>query len=68
LAAVLKLIEMVVRAGRQANVEVSVCGDMASVPGQVDLLLKAGIRNLSLAPAAVAAVKETVRNWTARSA
>jgi phosphoenolpyruvate-protein phosphotransferase (PTS system enzyme I) len=64
--AVSKLIEMVVEAGRRKNVEVSVCGDMASVPEQVAMLLQAGVRSLSLAPASVAAVKEGVRGWIAQ--
>lgn len=65
--AISKLIEMVVEAGRRKNVEVSVCGDMASLPDQVGVLLQSGARSLSLAPATVAMIKEKVRGWAARS-
>ncbi|OCP23580.1 MULTISPECIES: phosphoenolpyruvate--protein phosphotransferase [unclassified Ensifer] len=62
--AVARLIELVVEAGRRKQVEVSVCGDMASQAEQTGLLLRAGVRNLSLAPASVASVKQAVRDWT----
>lgn len=58
---VIRLIQAVVAAGRQRKVEVSVCGDMASDPSGVKILLAAGVRALSVAPAQIGRVKETVR-------
>lgn len=55
--AVLQLIAHVVRYGREANVPVSLCGDMAGEPDHLPALIKAGLRTLSVAPARVARVK-----------
>jgi len=63
-AAVLGLIKQVADAGGLRNREVSVCGDMASDPQMVPHLLRAGIRSLSITPAAVAAVKHSIRLWS----
>lgn len=63
-AAVLGLIRQVADAGGLRNREVSVCGDMASDPQMVPHLLRAGIRSLSVTPAAVAAVKHSIRHWS----
>jgi len=64
-SAVLKLIEMTVAAARARDVELSVCGDMASDPECVPLLLEAGVRAFSVAIASAAAVKHAVRQWSA---
>jgi phosphotransferase system enzyme I (PtsI) len=58
--AVLRLIAEVAAHGRATGREVSVCGDAAGEPALVPLLLDAGITTLSLAPNAVAAVKQAV--------
>jgi phosphotransferase system enzyme I (PtsI) len=58
--AVLELIARVAAHGRAAGREVSVCGDMASVPGLVHTLLDAGVTSLSVTPAALGAVKRAV--------
>jgi phosphotransferase system enzyme I (PtsI) len=58
--AVLELIARVAAHGRAVGREVSVCGDMASVPHLVHSLLDAGVTTLSVAPAALGAVKRAV--------
>ena len=40
---------------------------MASDPGLLPLLLEAGVREVSVAIAGVAAVKQAVRQWRART-
>jgi len=60
---VLRLIEMVVNAGKTKGVSVSVCGDMASDLAYVHELLRCGVRSLSLAPAAVGAVKRGISTF-----
>jgi len=50
-------------AGRARGVEVSLCGDMASQPDDLPLLLDAGLRSLSVAPAAVAGVKAAIAGY-----
>jgi len=58
--AVLELIGRVVEAGRARGVEVSLCGDMASDPALVPVLLGLGLRRLSVAPAALGAIKAAI--------
>jgi phosphoenolpyruvate-protein phosphotransferase len=59
--AVLALIEATVRAAARAGIPVSLCGEMASNPLAVPLLVGLGIRELSGTPSAVPVVKEIVR-------
>jgi phosphoenolpyruvate-protein phosphotransferase (PTS system enzyme I) len=61
--AVLELIRRVVEVGRSQGSEVSLCGEMASEPALVPLLLDAGLRCLSVAPAAIGPVKAAVAAW-----
>ena len=59
--AVLQLIDMTVRAARDAGIPVSVCGEMATNPLSVPILVGLGIGELSGTPASVPVVKEIVR-------
>lgn len=61
---ILRLIHTTVRAGRAADIPVSVCGAMASDPLAVLLLVGMGIRDLSMEAAAIAEIKETLRRVT----
>lgn len=61
--AVLALIERVVAVADEAGKEASLCGDAASDPALVPLLLAAGLRKLSVAAAQVGVVKAAVRGW-----
>ena len=58
--AVLELIARVVRAGERTGREVSVCGEMAARPEGLRALIDAGIRVISVPPAAVAATKASI--------
>jgi phosphotransferase system enzyme I (PtsP) len=58
--AVLALIDYSVRAGSRAGIPVSLCGEMASSPLAVPILVGLGIGELSGTPAAVPIVKEIV--------
>jgi phosphoenolpyruvate-protein phosphotransferase (PTS system enzyme I) len=60
--AVLQLIKLTVRAAKQAGIPVSVCGEMASTPVYVPLLVGLGIEELSINPAQTAEVKAIIRN------
>jgi phosphotransferase system enzyme I (PtsI) len=55
--AVMHLIERVVAHGLSSGKPVSLCGDMASEPALAKLLLAAGLRRISVAPAALGRVK-----------
>jgi phosphotransferase system enzyme I (PtsI) len=59
--AVLRLIEQSVNAAEAAGIPISVCGEMASNPLAVPILVGLGIGELSCVPAAVPLVKEIVR-------
>jgi phosphotransferase system enzyme I (PtsP) len=59
--AVLRLIDQSARAAARAGIPVSVCGEMASNPLAVPLLVGLGIGELSGTPRSVPVVKEIVR-------
>jgi phosphoenolpyruvate-protein phosphotransferase (PTS system enzyme I) len=59
--AVLRLIHRTVEVGAANNLEVSVCGEMASEPLMAFALIGLGVRHLSVAPRSVARVKQIVR-------
>lgn len=59
--AVLQLIHMTVRAANEARIPVSVCGEMATNPLAVPILVGLGLSELSGTPAAIPVVKEIVR-------
>jgi phosphotransferase system enzyme I (PtsI) len=66
--AVLKLIERTVRTARQNNLDVAVCGEMASQPLMAFALIGLGVRQLSVAPRSVPLVKRIVRGISATHA
>jgi phosphotransferase system enzyme I (PtsI) len=66
--AVLGLIAHVVRIGKQLGIEVAVCGEMASQPVMAFALLGLGLRQLSVGPRSVLAVKRIVRGVDAAQA
>jgi len=63
--AVLKLIHRTVSTARETNLDVAVCGEMASQPLMAIVLIGLGVRELSVAPRSVPLVKRLVRNISA---
>lgn len=59
---ILRLIRNVVKAAEQAGIWVSVCGEMASEPLFIPLLLGLGIRELSMSSVSLAPAKRVIRN------
>ena len=59
--AVLQLIHLTVQAAEDAGIPVSICGEMATNPLAVPILIGLGIGELSGTPAAVPVVKEIIR-------
>jgi phosphotransferase system enzyme I (PtsI) len=57
---VLELIRRTVEHGRRRGIAVSLCGDMAGEPRCVPALLHCGLRELSMAPPALARVKRAI--------
>ena len=56
----LRVIRAICEHGSREGREVSLCGDLASDPRHIPALLACGLRTLSVAPAALAAVKATI--------
>jgi len=66
--AVLALIDRSVRAGLRAQIPVSLCGEMASNPLAVPILVGLGIEELSATPSAVPVIKEIIHGLDASDA
>ena len=59
---VLQLIQMAVDGAAASGIDVSVCGEMASEPSRVMVLLGMGIRTLSVSPNMIPKVKQMIRS------
>jgi len=66
--AVIRLLEKTARAGRDAGIEVCVCGEMAANPLGVFVLLGLGITAFSVAPSSLPEVKKVIRSVPAADA
>lgn len=66
--AVVRLIRHVAAAAARHGRPIGICGELASDPAAIPLLVGAGIRELSVRPAAVARVKAIVRRLSAHDA
>jgi phosphoenolpyruvate-protein phosphotransferase (PTS system enzyme I) len=62
--AVLRLIRTIVQDAYKARIEVSVCGEMASEPDYVMVLLGLGIHTLSVTPPMIPETKQIIRSVT----
>jgi phosphotransferase system enzyme I (PtsI) len=62
--AVLRLIRTVIQDAYRAQIEVSVCGETASEPEYVMLLLGLGVRTLSLTSPLIPEIKQVIRSVT----
>jgi phosphotransferase system enzyme I (PtsI) len=62
--AVLRLIRTVIQDAHKARVDVNVCGEMASEPESVMLLLGLGVRKLSIAAPLIPEIKQVIRSVT----
>ena len=62
--AVLRLIRTVIQDAHKAQIELAVCGEVASEPEYVMLLIGMGVRVLSLAPPMIPEIKQIIRSVT----
>ena len=60
--AILRTIRGVARAGRRGGIPVAVCGEMASDPVLLVLMVGLGLREFSMAPGAVPLAKQVLRS------
>jgi phosphoenolpyruvate-protein phosphotransferase (PTS system enzyme I) len=61
---ILRMIRLVVAAGKKYDRPVTVCGQMSSDPKFIPLLVGMGLRQLSVTPHAIPELKEVIRNLT----
>jgi phosphoenolpyruvate-protein phosphotransferase len=66
--AVLRQIHHVIEAGHQNHIWVGLCGELASDPGGIPLLLGLGLDEFSISPAAIPHAKSILRCWLAAEA
>ncbi len=66
--AILKMIQQVVIAGKQAGIPVAVCGEMAGDPLCVSMLLGLGIGELSMTTRAIPVIKKLIRSISLKEA
>ncbi len=59
--AILRLLRRVIDSGREAGLEVSLCGEMAGDPRYAPLLIGLGLRRLSMSPRVVPEIKTRIR-------
>ena len=62
--AVLRLIRTVLQDAHKAQIETSICGEMASEPEYIMLLLGMGVRTVSIAPPMIPEIKQVIRSVT----
>ncbi|MES9911498.1 MAG: putative PEP-binding protein, partial [Candidatus Sedimenticola sp. 4PFRAG1] len=62
---VLRLIQMVIDAGRDHNIPVSMCGEMAGDPRYIPLLLGMGLQEFSMQPGALLEAKRILQTISA---
>ena len=62
--AVLRLIRMVIQDAHKAQIDLSICGEMASEPEYIMLLLGMGVRTISLTPPMIPEIKQIIRSVT----
>ncbi|MFZ9880258.1 MAG: phosphoenolpyruvate--protein phosphotransferase [Phycisphaerales bacterium] len=60
--AVLYLVKQVIRSGRRAGIDVSLCGEIAGEAIYTMLLIGLGLRTLSLVPSQIPLVKKVIRS------
>ncbi|MFN3308300.1 MAG: phosphoenolpyruvate--protein phosphotransferase [Anaerolineales bacterium] len=62
--AVLRLIEMTIRAAHAQGKWVGLCGELAGDPLAVPLLIGLRLDEFSMAPSSIPTIKEVIRRWT----
>ena len=62
--AVLRLMRSVILEANKANIQLSICGEVASEPEYMMLLMGMGVRHLSLAPPMLPEIKQMIRSVT----
>jgi len=61
---VVRTIDFIIKEGKRSHVFVSICGEMASDPIAIPLLIGLGLDSLSVSPALIPVTKQIIRNIT----
>ncbi|MCB1761651.1 MAG: phosphoenolpyruvate--protein phosphotransferase [Gammaproteobacteria bacterium] len=64
---VLKLIQMVIDAGKRHSIPIAMCGEMAGDPRYIPLLMGMGLREFSMRPGSLLEAKRVIRSLDAAS-
>ncbi len=59
---ILRILKFIIDSANDNNIEISICGEMASDPFYTSALIGLGLRNLSMNPIAIPKIKEKVRH------
>ncbi len=62
--AVLRLIEMTVRAGEKSGIHVGICGELGGSPAATPLLVGLGMKELSMTSSMIPEIKKIIRSLT----
>lgn len=62
--AVVRLLDLITRAGNEAGIEVGVCGELAANPVGAFMLIGMRAHSLSVAPSSLAEIKKVIRSVT----
>ncbi len=62
--AIVRLLRSIIHDARKARIGLSICGEVASDPSYIMLLLGMGVRTLSLAPPMIPEIKQVIRSVT----
>jgi len=62
--AVLRLIQQTIQAGRDAGIDVALCGELAADPLATPLLIGLGLEELSVSAGLIPGLKRAVSRWT----
>ncbi len=60
-----RLLNLIVDDANEINLPISVCGDLAAREDMLPLLLRVGLRSISVPPAVVPEIKQAIRRWPA---
>jgi len=63
--AVIRMVKRVVDVGREKNINVAMCGEMAGDPYNMPILLGLGMNELSMVPQSIPAVKDMIKKLNA---
>jgi phosphotransferase system enzyme I (PtsI) len=61
---VLRLIDLVIKAGERHNIEVAMCGEMAANEALTEILIGMGLTHFSMAPGSLLKTKKNIREMT----